>query len=42
MKVQAGAHSLYGDTLGPAESVGATYWDMERHNTTTIVTTLKG
>ncbi|MCW2948395.1 MAG: ABC-type metal ion transporter, periplasmic subunit [Actinoallomurus sp.] len=42
VKVEAGESSLYGDTLGPAGSAGATYLDMERHNTTTIVTALKG
>ena len=42
VRVEAGADSLYGDTLGPAGSSGATYLDMERHNTTTIVTALKG
>ncbi|WP_442875635.1 metal ABC transporter substrate-binding protein [Actinoallomurus sp. NBC_01490] len=42
VKVEAGEDSLYGDTLGPAGSAGATYIDMERHNTTTIVTALKG
>jgi zinc/manganese transport system substrate-binding protein/manganese/iron transport system substrate-binding protein len=42
VKVEAGDDSLYGDTLGPAGSAGATYLDMERHNTTTIVTALKG
>ena len=42
VKVEAGENSLYGDTLGPAGSAGATYIDMERHNTTTIVTALKG
>ncbi|GLY88271.1 metal ABC transporter substrate-binding protein [Actinoallomurus iriomotensis] len=42
VKVEAGEESLYGDTLGPAGSAGATYIDMERHNTTTIVTALKG
>jgi ABC-type Zn uptake system ZnuABC Zn-binding protein ZnuA len=42
VKVEAGEDSLYGDTLGPADSAGATYLDMERHNTTTIVTALKG
>lgn len=42
VKVEAGENSLYGDTLGPAGSAGATYLDMERHNTTTIVTALKG
>ena len=33
VKVEAGEDSLYGDTLGPAGSAGATYLDMERHNT---------
>ncbi len=42
VRVEAGENSLYGDTLGPAGSSGATYLDMERHNTTTIVTALKG
>ncbi|GAA4490726.1 metal ABC transporter substrate-binding protein [Actinoallomurus oryzae] len=42
VKVEAGEDSLYGDTLGPAGSPGATYLDMERHNTTTIVNALKG
>jgi ABC-type Zn uptake system ZnuABC Zn-binding protein ZnuA len=42
VKVEAGKDSLYGDTLGPAGSAGATYLDLERHNTTTIVTALKG
>ncbi|MFB9832939.1 metal ABC transporter substrate-binding protein [Actinoallomurus acaciae] len=42
VKVEAGEDSLYGDTLGPAGSAGATYLDMERHNTTTIVNALKG
>jgi ABC-type Zn uptake system ZnuABC Zn-binding protein ZnuA len=42
VKVEAGEDSLYGDTLGPAGSAGATYLDMERHNTITIVTGLKG
>jgi ABC-type Zn uptake system ZnuABC Zn-binding protein ZnuA len=42
VKVEAGENSLYGDTLGPKGSAGATYLDMERHNTTTIVTALKG
>ncbi|GAB2867262.1 metal ABC transporter substrate-binding protein [Actinoallomurus bryophytorum] len=41
VKVEAGENSLYGDTLGPAGSAGATYLDMERHNTTTIVDALK-
>ena len=42
IKVEAGENSLYGDTLGPAGSAGATYLDMERHNTATIVGALKG
>lgn len=42
VKVEAGENSLYGDTLGPTGSAGATYLGMERHNTTTIVTALKG
>jgi ABC-type Zn uptake system ZnuABC Zn-binding protein ZnuA len=42
VKVEAGEDSLYGDTLGPAGSAGGTYLDMERHNTTIIVTALKG
>jgi zinc/manganese transport system substrate-binding protein/manganese/iron transport system substrate-binding protein len=42
VKVEAGENSLYGDTLGPAGSPGATYLGMERHNTTTIVDALKG
>jgi ABC-type Zn uptake system ZnuABC Zn-binding protein ZnuA len=42
VKVEARENSLYGDTLGPAGSAGATYLGMERHNTTTIVSALKG
>jgi ABC-type Zn uptake system ZnuABC Zn-binding protein ZnuA len=42
VRIEAGEDSLYGDTLGPAGSAGATYLDMERHNTTVIVTALKG
>jgi ABC-type Zn uptake system ZnuABC Zn-binding protein ZnuA len=42
VRVEAGENSLYGDTLGPDGSPGATYLDMERHNTTTIVDALKG
>jgi ABC-type Zn uptake system ZnuABC Zn-binding protein ZnuA len=42
VRVEAGEDSLYGDTLGPAGSPGATYLGMERHNTTTIVDALKG
>jgi zinc/manganese transport system substrate-binding protein/manganese/iron transport system substrate-binding protein len=41
VKVEAGEDSLYGDTLGPAGSAGATYVEMERHNTDTIVNALK-
>lgn len=42
VRVVAGEDSLYGDTLGPPGSAGATYVGMERHNTTTIVTALEG
>lgn len=42
VKVVAGEGSLYGDTLGPEGSPGATYLQMERHNTDTIVNALKG
>jgi len=42
VKVEAGADSLYGDTLGPSGSAGATYVQMEEHNTDTIVHALKG
>lgn len=38
--VEAGADSLYGDTLGPVGSQGATYLQMEEHNTDTIVRAL--
>jgi zinc/manganese transport system substrate-binding protein len=31
------AHKLYGDTFGPAESDGATYLAMERHNADAMV-----
>jgi ABC-type Zn uptake system ZnuABC Zn-binding protein ZnuA len=41
VRVEAGESSLYGDTLGPAGSAGAAYLDMERHNTTTIVSALR-
>lgn len=41
VKVEAGEDSLYADTLGPAGSAGATYLEMERHNTITIVTALR-
>ncbi|GII58639.1 metal ABC transporter substrate-binding protein [Planotetraspora thailandica] len=42
VKVEAGEDSLYGDTLGPEGSAGATYLQMEEHNTDTIVSALKG
>ncbi|MCT9931891.1 metal ABC transporter substrate-binding protein [Planotetraspora sp. A-T 1434] len=42
VKVEAGEDSLYGDTLGPEGSSGATYLQMETHNTDTIVSALKG
>ncbi|SBW28873.1 metal ion ABC transporter periplasmic protein [Candidatus Protofrankia californiensis] len=41
VKVVAGEDSLYGDTLGPQGSDGATYLQMEEHNTRTIVDALK-
>ncbi|GAA1722739.1 metal ABC transporter substrate-binding protein [Fodinicola feengrottensis] len=41
VKVEAGEDSLYGDTLGPAGSAGATYLQMEEHNTDVIVNALK-
>ncbi|GAA0360680.1 metal ABC transporter substrate-binding protein [Microbispora corallina] len=41
VKVVAGEDSLYGDTLGPAGSAGATYLQMEEHNTDMIVNALK-
>jgi ABC-type Zn uptake system ZnuABC Zn-binding protein ZnuA len=41
VKVEAGLNSLYGDTLGPAGSDGATYLQMEEHNTRTIVAALR-
>lgn len=41
VKVEAGEDSLYGDTLGPAGSAGATYLQMEAHNTDVIVNALK-
>lgn len=40
--VVGGEDALYGDTLGPAGSDGATYLQMEEHNTTTIVGALGG
>jgi ABC-type Zn uptake system ZnuABC Zn-binding protein ZnuA len=42
VKVVEGEQALYGDTLGPAGSDGATYLQMEEHNTTTIVSALGG
>ncbi|MFC7640078.1 metal ABC transporter substrate-binding protein [Streptosporangium lutulentum] len=42
VKVEAGEDSLYGDTLGPEGSAGATYLDMEKHNTDVIVGALNG
>ncbi len=41
VKVEAGEASLYGDTLGPQGSAGATYLQMEEHNTDTIVGALR-
>lgn len=40
VKVVAGEDSLYGDTLGPEGSEGATYLSMIRHNTKEIVANL--
>ena len=40
VKVVEGPNALYGDTLGPAGSDGATYLGMIEHNTRTIVTNL--
>ena len=42
VKVVAGEDALYGDSLGPAGSPGATYLGAEEHNTQTIVTALAG
>jgi ABC-type Zn uptake system ZnuABC Zn-binding protein ZnuA len=42
VKVVEGEMALYGDTLGPAGSDGATYLQMEEHNTTTIASALGG
>jgi zinc/manganese transport system substrate-binding protein/manganese/iron transport system substrate-binding protein len=42
IRVVAGEGSLYGDTLGPAGSPGATYVGMVEHNTATLVTALGG
>ena len=41
VKVVAGEDALYGDSLGPPGSAGATYLDMERHNTKEIVDNLR-
>ena len=41
VKVIAGKAALYGDTLGPKGSEGATYIDMMRHNTKVIVDNLR-
>ena len=40
VKVVEGENALYGDTLGPAGSDGATYLQMIEHNTRTIVSNL--
>ena len=42
VKVVEGENALYGDTLGPPGSAGATYLQMEEHNTRTIVSALGG
>jgi ABC-type Zn uptake system ZnuABC Zn-binding protein ZnuA len=42
VKVVAGDDALYGDTLGPEGSAGATYLGAEEHNTDTIVGALRG
>jgi ABC-type Zn uptake system ZnuABC Zn-binding protein ZnuA len=42
VKVVAGEHALYGDSLGPAGSDADTYVKMIRHNTATIVSNLSG
>jgi zinc/manganese transport system substrate-binding protein/manganese/iron transport system substrate-binding protein len=41
VRVVHGEDSLYGDTLGPAGSDGATYLDVMRHNTRVIVDNLR-
>jgi len=41
VKVVAGDGALYGDSLGPAGSDGATYVEMMRHNTRVIVDNLR-
>ncbi|MEV7807098.1 metal ABC transporter substrate-binding protein [Microbispora sp. NPDC088329] len=40
--VVAGEDALFGDSLGPEGSAGATYLQMEEHNTDTIVNALRG
>jgi zinc/manganese transport system substrate-binding protein/manganese/iron transport system substrate-binding protein len=40
--VVEGDDALYGDSLGPSGSAGATYLTMEQHNTDTIVAALRG
>ncbi|MEW9530479.1 metal ABC transporter substrate-binding protein [Microbispora sp. NPDC049125] len=42
VRVVAGEDALYGDTLGPDGSAGATYLQMEEHNTDTLVNALRG
>jgi zinc/manganese transport system substrate-binding protein len=42
VRVIGGEDALYGDSLGPAGSPGATYLTAEAHNTQVIVTALKG
>ena len=42
VKVVGGADALYGDSLGPDGSPGATYLGAEEHNTQTIVAALSG
>lgn len=42
VRVVAGEDALYGDSLGPKGSSGATYLDSERHNTQVIVSALTG
>jgi ABC-type Zn uptake system ZnuABC Zn-binding protein ZnuA len=42
VRVVGGENALYGDTLGPAGSDGATYLTMMEHNTRTIVAALGG
>ncbi|MFF4129297.1 metal ABC transporter substrate-binding protein [Microbispora rosea] len=42
VRVVAGEDALYGDSLGPEGSAGATYLQMEEHNTDTIVNALRG